>query len=52
MTFSIIPAIAPITKNGSSPRMTASGNGVSGGSNDKSSLHAKNRTKGRRFNVA
>ena len=45
------PAIAPTTRNGSVPFTTASGNGVSGGSSDRSSLHAKNRTNGRRFNV-
>src|SRR6185437_7096961 len=45
------PAIAPTTKNGSAPLTTSSGNGVSGGSRDKSSLQAKNLMNGRRFNV-
>ena len=45
------PAIAPMTRNGSVPLLTSSGNTVSGGSSDKSSLHAKNRMNGRRFNV-
>lgn len=46
------PAIAPTIRNGSAPLVTASGNGVSGGSRDKSSLHAKNLTNGRRFRVS
>ena len=45
------PAIAPTMRNGSAPLTTSSGNCVSGGSSDKSSLQAKKRTNGRRFNV-
>ena len=40
------PAIAPTTSNGSAPLTTASGSSVSGGSCEKSSSQAKNRTNG------
>ena len=42
------PAMAPTTRNGSAPVATASGSGASGGSWDRSSSQAKNRTNGRR----
>src|SRR5258708_96204 len=42
------PAIAPIMMNGSFPAATASGNGASGGSCDRSSSQAKNLKNGRR----
>ena len=45
------PAIAPITRYGSSPHTTSSGSTASGDSCDKSSSHAKNRMKSRRFCV-
>src|SRR4030095_9512163 len=45
------PAIAPTIRNGSAPLTISSGNNVSGGSSEKSSLHTKNRMNGRRFNV-
>src|ERR1035441_4871412 len=51
LIFNQPPAIAPTIRNGSAPFTISSGNGVSGGSSDKSSLQAKNRTNGRRFNV-
>jgi hypothetical protein len=45
------PAMAPMIRNGSVPLTTASGNGCSVGSKDRSSLHAKKRMKGRRLSV-
>ena len=42
------PAMAPTIRNGSAPDATASGSGASGGSWDRSSSQAKNRTNGRR----
>src|SRR5689334_16913743 len=45
------PAIAPTTSRGSVPAATASGSGLSGESCERSSLRAKNRTKGRRCPV-
>src|SRR5207245_1059791 len=42
------PAMAPTIQNGSAPDATASGSRASGGSRDRSSLHAKNRSIGRR----
>ena len=42
------PASAPTTRNGSAPIATALGSGVSGGSCEKSSSQAKNRTNARR----
>ena len=46
------PAIAPMMKNGSVPFAIESGRGVSGGSWEMSSPHAKNLTSGRRFFVS
>src|SRR6266516_6428238 len=46
------PAIAPMMKNGSVPFAIGSGRGVSGGSWEMSSPHAKNLTNGRRFFVS
>src|SRR5881396_3317995 len=45
------PAIAPTIRKGSAPVTTASGNLVSGGSRDRSSLQAKNLTNGLRRSV-
>src|SRR5947207_14433722 len=45
------PAMAPMIKNGSFPKTTASGRGVSGGNSDKSSSHAKKRKNARRCSV-
>ena len=45
------PAIAPTTMNGSCPSATAWGRGASAASCDRSSPHAKNRTKARRLSV-
>jgi len=46
------PDSAPTIMNGSAPDATASGNGASGPSNDRSSSQAKNRRNGRRLSVA
>lgn len=46
------PAIAPITRRGSSPRATGSGSGASAGALDRSPRQAKKRMNGRRARVA
>ena len=45
------PAMAPMMRNGSTPRATGSGNSASAGSCERSSSQAKKRRKGRRLPV-